>query len=569
MRLGIFFQGVLGLNSCTDNLSDPNAAIENCLCGLQKTPLVHLAALKGDVDLIQKIRDEKICDLGISSSTGNNALIFAAQSSSPFQVSKLLLESGVKKEQSNLNGITPLHALLSQNSKVNDIDELLNTITEYRFHGFNAESITRPVFHLTLVPGLLRVTVPNYFVSYSPFDYLKKNMKFNDREKERIMTAVRKPLNDVLITVNERTRDELISSFEKKRLKEIEKRQKDLDELRDEFEQKNLEFEKKSVLLEKSLEESKDLHLTAQAQIDDLKTKYLAEVESHEASQNSLVSNLAHKTDEVEKLKEDIETKINEHKIEWGIERKALVEKLLEAEKSLNAAKSDIQKLESAYETKSAADDTDSLKVALKAAEVETEQLKRELSEYEEKAYDHEGELSQSRIDIQIAKVENDENLDTMKKEHEKSLLKIKHDADGRESEFENQIEKKNLEIENYITQLKNIEAKLNETLVVASEVTNLKNEIENLGKTVAAEKAVDQLYIEQLESQLDDKTKEIDNFQVENELLAAKASDCQKNLEETTVIDENSKIEELNSDNIEDQTVEKPESAQKIDPDN
>ena len=110
---------------------------------------------------------------------------------------------------------------------------------------------------------------------------------------------------------------------------------------------------------------------------------------------------------------------------------------------------------------------------------METEQLKRELSEYEEKAYDHEGELSQSRIDIQIAKVENDENLDTMKKEHEKSLLKIKHDADGRESEFENQIEKKNLEIENYITQLKNIEAKLNETLVVASEVTNLKNEIE------------------------------------------------------------------------------------------
>ena len=92
---------------------------------------------------------------------------------------------------------------------------------------------------------------------------------------------------------------------------------------------------------------------------------------------------------------------------------------------------------------------------------------------------------------------------------------------------------------------------------------------IQNLGKTVAAEKAVDQLYIEQLESQLDDKTKEIDNFQVENELLAAKASDCQKNLEETTVIDENSKIEELNSDNIEDQTVEKPESAQKIDPDN
>ena len=75
------------------------------------------------------------------------------------------------------------------------------------------------------------------------------------------MTAVRKPLNDVLITVNERTRDELISSFEKKRLKEIEKRQKDLDELRDEFEQKNLEFEKKSVLLKKSLEESKDLHL--------------------------------------------------------------------------------------------------------------------------------------------------------------------------------------------------------------------------------------------------------------------------------------------------------------------
>ena len=62
----------------------------------------------------------------------------------------------------------------------------------------------------------------------------------------------------------------------------------------------------------------------------------MAEVESHEASQNSLVSNLAHKTDEVEKLKEDIETKINEHKIEWGIERKALVEKLLEAEKSLN-----------------------------------------------------------------------------------------------------------------------------------------------------------------------------------------------------------------------------------------
>jgi ankyrin repeat protein len=132
MRLGIFFQGVLGLNSCTDNLSDPNAAIENCLCGLQKTPLVHLAALKGDVDLIQKIRDEKICDLGISSSTGNNALIFAAQSSSPFQVSKLLLESGVKKEQSNLNGITPLHALLSQNSKVNDIDELLNVSSKTR-----------------------------------------------------------------------------------------------------------------------------------------------------------------------------------------------------------------------------------------------------------------------------------------------------------------------------------------------------------------------------------------------------------------------------------------------------
>lgn len=122
----ILFQAALGLNYCTNDVQDVAGPIDSCTCGVSNIPLVHLASIKGDVALLTKIRDEQACDLTVKSATGNNALFFAAQSAKPLETSRFLIKNGVDKSQGNRNGITPMHALLSEGSNANNLEEVLH-----------------------------------------------------------------------------------------------------------------------------------------------------------------------------------------------------------------------------------------------------------------------------------------------------------------------------------------------------------------------------------------------------------------------------------------------------------
>lgn len=264
---------------------DDNGAI-SCTCG--HVPIVHLASHRGDLELLGKIRDAQTCDFGVQSAAGNNALFFAAQSPKPLAVSRFLVENGVDKSHANRHGMTPLHALLSQDAAVSDVDEILNTINEYRYYGMSSNALSRPVVQFTVIPNYLKVSIPVYLVGYSPSDYLERNDKFSLVEKDKIKSSLQSPFESVISTVSQKSRDELIASFEERRKKEIEQRQRDFDDLRDEFEQKNVEFESQASQLKNSLEATKKMHQDAQSQVLKLKEEYMAEIERHQVEENSI-----------------------------------------------------------------------------------------------------------------------------------------------------------------------------------------------------------------------------------------------------------------------------------------
>ena len=126
MRILFLVPYTLGLNFCSTNIQDLSGRIDSCTCGASNTPLVHLASKNGNIALLTKIRDEEACDLAVKSPTGNNALFFAAQSPKPLETSRFLIQNGIDKTQSNQNGITPMHALLSKGSFATDLDEVLH-----------------------------------------------------------------------------------------------------------------------------------------------------------------------------------------------------------------------------------------------------------------------------------------------------------------------------------------------------------------------------------------------------------------------------------------------------------
>lgn len=256
--------------------SDHNQPIDSCFC--PSAPLVHIAAQKADLNLLKKLK-ESDCELNIRNKNGNNALLFAAQSKSPYEVTKYLVDQNCELIQYNKGNIQPIHVILSDKSQAATASEIIETMYVYRVNGLSSDEPSRPVYDIAIMD--YKMQLPNYFISYSPIEFLNQNTRLSDSDKLRIVDAMQNPMHSVIEKISSKSRTQLLEGFEEKRKTELEARQAVIDDLREELKVKNVEFLNESKKLQQALENHKDAHSDTVAQFDRLKLQFEKEVDRH------------------------------------------------------------------------------------------------------------------------------------------------------------------------------------------------------------------------------------------------------------------------------------------------
>jgi len=364
---------------------------------------VHLTAQNGQLEHLSTVSESDLCAY---SSSGFNALFYAAQASNAYDVTKFLLDHKCNLNQENIANLQPIHALLA-NDKLS-AREIVDTIGLYRINGHEVSVSAYPIHTVFDYP------IRNFLFGFGPDAYLSRNQGLSETEVVTIKSAMTSPINDVFDKIMLKSSNELLAEFDARHAERDARRQAELDKMKGEvgtlsellessqadYEGRIGQHEKDRVATVKKLEEINqqldrefDRHANVETQLNAEKLNLEKAIAQNHDEREQLIneheSAVAKLDDDVSKLNDEIES-MSKDDISQKLRIQTLEDEITTAQKALQDKSTDV-------------DD------CVESSQIEKRQSDEKISEYLE-------QIAKLTLEKEAAQVELDNERDVAAK---------------------------------------------------------------------------------------------------------------------------------------------------------